>query len=37
MRMIGDAVNRAKTADLKAVRALMLAPDFEVADFKWWR
>ena len=34
MRMIGDAVNRAKTADVKAVRALMLSPDFQVADFK---
>jgi ABC transporter substrate binding protein (PQQ-dependent alcohol dehydrogenase system) len=34
MRMIGDSVNRAKSADVKAVRALMLAPDFEVADFK---
>jgi ABC transporter substrate binding protein (PQQ-dependent alcohol dehydrogenase system) len=34
MRMIGDAVTRAKTADVKAVRALMLTPDFEVADFK---
>jgi ABC transporter substrate binding protein (PQQ-dependent alcohol dehydrogenase system) len=34
MRMIGDAVNRARRADLKSVRALMLSPDFEVADFK---
>ena len=34
MRMIGDAVNRAKTADVKAVRTLMLSPDFAVADFK---
>lgn len=34
MRMIGDAVNRAKTADVKAVRALMLSPEFQVADFK---
>jgi ABC transporter substrate binding protein (PQQ-dependent alcohol dehydrogenase system) len=34
MRMIGDAVNRARTADPKTVRALMLSPDFEVADFK---
>ncbi len=34
MRMIGDAVNRAKTADTKAVRELMLSPDFQVADFK---
>ena len=34
MRMIGDAVNQAKTADVKAVRALMLSPDFQVADFK---
>jgi ABC transporter substrate binding protein (PQQ-dependent alcohol dehydrogenase system) len=34
MRMIGDAVNRAKTADPKAVRELMLSPDFDVADFK---
>jgi ABC transporter substrate binding protein (PQQ-dependent alcohol dehydrogenase system) len=34
MRMIGDAVNRAKTADVSAVRAFMLAPDFQVADFK---
>ena len=34
MRMIGDAVNRAKTADVKAVRALMLSPDFQVAGFK---
>ncbi len=34
MRMVGDAVNRAKTAEVKTVRALMLSPDFEVADFK---
>jgi ABC transporter substrate binding protein (PQQ-dependent alcohol dehydrogenase system) len=34
MRMVGDAVNRAKTSDVKAVKALMLTPDFEVADFK---
>ena len=34
MRMIGDAVNRTGTADTKAVRDLMLSPDFEVADFK---
>jgi ABC transporter substrate binding protein (PQQ-dependent alcohol dehydrogenase system) len=34
MRMIGDAVNRAKAADVKTVRALMLSPDFEVAGFK---
>jgi ABC transporter substrate binding protein (PQQ-dependent alcohol dehydrogenase system) len=34
MRMIGDAVSRAKTMDVKAVKALMLSPDFEVADFK---
>ncbi len=34
MRMIGDAVNRTKSADPKAARALMLSPDFDVADFK---
>jgi ABC transporter substrate binding protein (PQQ-dependent alcohol dehydrogenase system) len=34
MRMIGDAVNRTKNADPKAVRDQMLSPDFEVADFK---
>ena len=34
MRMIGDAVNRTKSADPKAARSLMLSPDFEVADFK---
>ena len=34
MRMIGDAVNRTKSADPKAAREAMLAPDFDVADFK---
>ncbi len=34
MRMIGDAINRTKTADTKAVRDLMLSPDFDVAGFK---
>ena len=34
MRMIGDAVNRTKSADPKAVRAMMLSPDFDVADFR---
>ncbi len=34
MRMIGDAVNRTKSADPKAARELMLSPNFEVADFK---
>ena len=34
MRMIGDAVNRTKSADPKAARDLMLSPDFDVADFK---
>ncbi len=34
MRMIGDAVNRTKSADPKAARDLMLSPDYEVADFK---
>ena len=34
MRMIGDAVSRAKTADVKTVRALMLSPDFQIAAFK---
>ncbi len=34
MRMIGDAVNRTKSADVQAVRAMMLSPDFDVADFK---
>jgi ABC transporter substrate binding protein (PQQ-dependent alcohol dehydrogenase system) len=34
MRMIGDAVNRTKSADPKAARELMLSPDYEVADFK---
>ncbi len=34
MRMIGDAVNRTKSADPKAARDLMLSADYEVADFK---
>ena len=34
MRMIGDAVNRTKSADPKLVREQMLSPDFEVAGFK---
>jgi ABC transporter substrate binding protein (PQQ-dependent alcohol dehydrogenase system) len=34
MRMIGDAVNRTKSADPKAARDLMLSPGYEVADFK---
>jgi len=34
MRMIGDAVNRTKSADPQAARDLMLSPDFDVADFK---
>ena len=34
MRMIGDAVNRKKSADPKAARDMMLSPDFDVADFK---
>ena len=34
MRMIGDAVNRTKSADPRAARDLIVSPDFEVADFK---
>ena len=34
MRMIGDAINRTRTDDPKAVKALMLSPEFDVADFK---
>ena len=34
MRMIGDAVNRTKSADPKVAREAMLAPDTDVADFK---
>ncbi len=34
MRMIGDAINRTKSADPKAALNLMLSPDFDVADFK---
>jgi len=34
MRMIGDAVSRAKTADPKTILEVMRSPDFEVADFK---
>jgi ABC transporter substrate binding protein (PQQ-dependent alcohol dehydrogenase system) len=34
MRMIGDAVNRTKSAEPKAARDLMVSPDFEIADFK---
>ena len=34
MRMIGDAINRTKTADPEKVVGLMLSPEFDVADFK---
>jgi len=34
MRMIGDAVSRAKTADPKTILEVMRSFDFEVADFK---
>ena len=34
MRMIGDAINRTKSADASVARAMMLSPDFDVADFK---
>ncbi len=34
MRMIGDAVNRTKSADPKAALNLMLSPGFDVAGFK---
>jgi ABC transporter substrate binding protein (PQQ-dependent alcohol dehydrogenase system) len=34
MRLIGDGVSRAKSADVNAVRATILEPDFLVADFK---
>jgi ABC transporter substrate binding protein (PQQ-dependent alcohol dehydrogenase system) len=34
MRMIGDAINRTKSADTKTVREWIVSPNFEVADFK---
>jgi ABC transporter substrate binding protein (PQQ-dependent alcohol dehydrogenase system) len=34
MRMIGDAVAHARSADPKAIRDDLLSPDFAVADFK---
>ena len=34
MRMIGEAVNHARSGDTKAVRDFLIGPDFEVAGFK---
>jgi ABC transporter substrate binding protein (PQQ-dependent alcohol dehydrogenase system) len=34
MRMIGEAVNHARSGDVKAVRDFLVGPDFEVAGFK---
>jgi ABC transporter substrate binding protein (PQQ-dependent alcohol dehydrogenase system) len=37
MRMIGDAVAHARSADPKTIHDELLSPDFEVADFKGQR
>ena len=34
MRMIGEAVNHARSGETKAVRDFLIGPDFEVAGFK---